>query len=159
MHTQQYKMSRSGPIAAKGTVDLDAEGSIDTAIDCIKAESLLEVHSALAMLEANHKALSTEYRIFFDEASPYHGEGLFRASFLIPAPHPTPVRTGELVMCAGCGAKQTDAESRFKTCARCETTFYCSAACQKQHWKAHKKVCDKTADEIRASQVRTSSTI
>ena len=135
-------------IAAKGHVDLDVEAFVD----CIQAESLLEVRSALAMLEANHKVLSTEYRAFFDAASPYHGEGQFRASFLVPARHPRPVRKGELVTCAGCGAKQADADPRFKTCARCETHFYCSAACQKQHWKAHKKVCDKTADEIRALQ-------
>lgn len=136
-------------IACKGDANLDAEGSID----CIQAESLQEVRTALAMLEANHRALSGEYRGFFDAASAFHGEGKFRASFLIPAPHPAPTPKAGLITCTGCGAKQAEAEPRFQTCGRCKTHFYCSATCQQQHWKVHKKVCDKSTDEIR--EVRT----
>ena len=28
-----------------------------------------------------------------------------------------------------------------KLCSRCKTSLYCSAACQKVHWKEHKKTC------------------
>ena len=33
-----------------------------------------------------------------------------------------------------------------KACARCKTSYFCSAECQKSAWKKHKKTC-KTPDE------------
>ena len=42
-------------------------------------------------------------------------------------------------VCAGCGAQ--DDGVTFKACARCMATRYCSPACQKAHWKAHKQTC------------------
>jgi hypothetical protein len=40
---------------------------------CVQAESVEEVHSALAMLQANEALLSPQYRVFFDSASRSNG--------------------------------------------------------------------------------------
>ena len=32
-------------------------------------------------------------------------------------------------------------------CSRCKAAVYCNATCQKQHWKEHKKVCNKKKNE------------
>ena len=32
---------------------------------------------------------------------------------------------------------------KLKTCSRCRVATYCSAACQKSHWKMHKRSCSK----------------
>ncbi|KAK4662287.1 uncharacterized protein QC763_700960 [Podospora pseudopauciseta] len=34
-------------------------------------------------------------------------------------------------------------EFPLKRCAKCTLTEYCSRECQKQDWKAHKKICGK----------------
>jgi ribosomal protein L40E len=49
---------------------------------------------------------------------------------------------GAHTKCENCGAREPlDAE--FATCGKCQTSPYCSRACQKTHWKAtHKQVCD-----------------
>ena len=39
--------------------------------------------------------------------------------------------------CAGCGKIGND----FKQCSACKVVKYCSVACQKNHWRTHKKVC------------------
>ncbi|KAK7537295.1 uncharacterized protein J3D65DRAFT_677291 [Phyllosticta citribraziliensis] len=39
--------------------------------------------------------------------------------------------------CAGCWAKKEG----LKKCMRCKQVKYCDVACQKKHWKEHKKVC------------------
>lgn len=40
--------------------------------------------------------------------------------------------------CAHCGA---GSEKTLKKCMRCLSVAYCNHACQKAHWKQHKKVC------------------
>ena len=40
-----------------------------------------------------------------------------------------------------------DAESLSK-CTRCQKAMYCGAACQKAHWKEHKKVCQDPQTEL-----------
>lgn len=40
--------------------------------------------------------------------------------------------------CANCGSQET-AVMQYKKCGRCEKVHYCSRACQRQHWKEHKK--------------------
>ncbi|TRM67688.1 hypothetical protein BD626DRAFT_479534 [Schizophyllum amplum] len=40
--------------------------------------------------------------------------------------------------CAACGTSS----GKLLTCSRCKMTKYCSQACQKGDWKAHKKVCN-----------------
>ena len=44
--------------------------------------------------------------------------------------------------CAKCGNENAD-----KKCGKCFVTLYCSRECQQQHWKAHKKLCGKLANE------------
>ena len=53
-----------------------------------------------------------------------------------------------LNVCArpGCG-KVKSPECPLKQCARCRTVAYCSATCQREHWKRHKKACAKIASE------------
>lgn len=48
-------------------------------------------------------------------------------------------KTEKDAICAQC--KKTDASKR---CARCKKVYYCSAECQKSHWKTHKSVCKLT---------------
>lgn len=42
--------------------------------------------------------------------------------------------------CTGCGATR-EAVGKLRACRGCKTALYCSAECQKRHWKEHKKVC------------------
>jgi hypothetical protein len=46
-----------------------------------------------------------------------------------------PLGSGGSNACAWCGAKAS------MSCARCHEAFYCTKACQKNHWKTHKLVC------------------
>lgn len=39
-------------------------------------------------------------------------------------------------LCLVCGSKQN-----LSKCSRCRKAYYCSAACQKEHWPYHKNVC------------------
>ena len=41
-------------------------------------------------------------------------------------------------MCMVCGST-----SSISKCSRCKSAFYCSSACQKEHWTYHKKHCGK----------------
>ncbi|KAJ1485762.1 hypothetical protein T484DRAFT_1792258 [Baffinella frigidus] len=43
----------------------------------------------------------------------------------------------------------TTRAAKLRRCAKCERVAYCNAACQKEHWKQHKKDCKKwsTASE------------
>ena len=105
---------------------------------------------------ASSKRLSAEYDHFFNAASAFHGSSQFKASFLVPPPHPTPSKGRVLSRrCAGCSASQQDTDGtgaggKFQSCSRCGTHLYCSPACQKAHWTEHKKVCNKSLDELRA---------
>ncbi|KAK7439337.1 hypothetical protein VKT23_017563 [Stygiomarasmius scandens] len=51
-----------------------------------------------------------------------------------------------LIICANsrCGWRGLQIKSRFQRsrCAKCQTTIYCSANCQRQDWKNHRSVCD-----------------
>merc|ERR1712167_264861 len=42
--------------------------------------------------------------------------------------------------CAACGLEETTARKLLK-CKGCKLVLYCSKACQKTHWKAHKTAC------------------
>ena len=44
--------------------------------------------------------------------------------------------------CAGCSTPE-EGDKKFKPCAKCRCVLYCGKACQKKHWKQHKKVCCK----------------
>jgi len=46
-------------------------------------------------------------------------------------------------------------------CSRCSSAYYCGAACQKQHWKKHKKECpnyQETLEQQAAYVLRTLET-
>ena len=43
--------------------------------------------------------------------------------------------------CGECAARQGQDGAALLQCARCKDRRYCSTACQKNHWKVHKKVC------------------
>ena len=43
--------------------------------------------------------------------------------------------------CAQCGKSAAAMGGDVKLCARCHAVCYCSAACQKAHWKVHRKPC------------------
>jgi ribosomal protein S14 len=45
-------------------------------------------------------------------------------------------------VCAVCGAKNGYQGTSLLLCSRCKNRKYCSAGCQKQHWKIHKKACE-----------------
>lgn len=48
-----------------------------------------------------------------------------------------------LMKCEACN-KMESAIGDFKACGRCLNVYYCSRDCQKNHYKIHKKSCDKT---------------
>jgi hypothetical protein len=51
---------------------------------CVQAESVEEVHSALAMLQANEALLSPQYRVFFDSASRSNGPDCMLIALMTP---------------------------------------------------------------------------
>ena len=56
--------------------------------------------------------------------------------------------------CAKCGKWDFGAGSdvSLKRCARCLTIYYCSPACQKEHWPQHKKHCKRLRAERDAAK-------
>ncbi len=52
----------------------------------------------------------------------------------------------ECVRCYGPGDSNTCMKTEnLRACSRCKVAMYCSAECQRKHWKTHKLVCDKLA--------------
>lgn len=49
-----------------------------------------------------------------------------------------PANLARASMCMVCGAS-----GQISKCSRCKTAFYCSAACQKEHWAHHRKTCGR----------------
>ena len=59
----------------------------------------------------------------------------------------TPIHTNHL--CASCGASETkDGGGELLACGRCHDRKYCSKECQKRHWKMHKIICTRPADQM-----------
>jgi len=48
--------------------------------------------------------------------------------------------------CSQCSL-MADSSSDLKSCSACKAARYCSAACQKLHWKTHKKACERIVAE------------
>ena len=59
-----------------------------------------------------------------------------------PAPPLAPRDTRALLraVCCGCGARD-DERGSMRKCGRCLVARYCSEACQRAHWAAHKAAC------------------
>lgn len=51
-------------------------------------------------------------------------------------------------VCASCGKVEVD-DIKLKKCTACKLVKYCSVACQKDHWKQHKRACRKRTAEFR----------
>jgi hypothetical protein len=62
-------------------------------------------------------------------------------------------------MCSECGALETlettdtGNNHKLKPCSRCRAVLYCNTACQKQHWKFHKKDCKKLAKKKQCKEM------
>ena len=46
-----------------------------------------------------------------------------------------------VMLCAFCEESPLRAAIALSRCGRCKQVSYCSADCQKAHWKLHKKTC------------------
>jgi len=136
------------------------------------AESAGDVRAGLAELERHEALLSANYLAHFQGLSPYHRPATggrangdhtgnlhphFRPSFLVPPRH-VPDRNKLAKQAARCAnslcAAEEDADStggRFTKCSQCLSALYCSKHCQKTHWKSHKAVCGKSAQELEVS--------
>lgn len=55
-----------------------------------------------------------------------------------------------------CGNCEGESEE-MKTCSRCKLARYCSQECQREHWAAHKVVCQKPPEAFRAPNVADSA--
>ncbi len=52
--------------------------------------------------------------------------------------------TFKMSECANCGVAETSDSKKLKRCAGCISVVYCSASCQKEHWKkGHSNLCRK----------------
>jgi hypothetical protein len=68
------------------------------------------------------------------------GELLRRVQAQAP-PGPQPKRELPLRTCAACGKQAL----QMLQCSRCKAAFYCTAACQKRHWREHRAACGAAA--------------
>ena len=51
-------------------------------------------------------------------------------------------------VCATCGASEKKDGGELLACGRCQDRKYCSKECQKRHWKMHKIICMRPADQM-----------
>eukprot|EP01013_Petalomonas_cantuscygni_P022852 TRINITY_DN44174_c0_g1_i1.p1 TRINITY_DN44174_c0_g1~~TRINITY_DN44174_c0_g1_i1.p1 ORF type:complete len:454 (+),score=74.42 TRINITY_DN44174_c0_g1_i1:77-1438(+) len=51
-----------------------------------------------------------------------------------------------------CGKVHSEGEAAYQQCSRCHSVLYCGAACQKSHWKTHKKFCGAVAEAAAAAR-------
>ncbi len=56
-------------------------------------------------------------------------------------------KSGDIMLCASCGAAGSD-DIKLKKCTACHLVRYCSVKCQKEHRSKHKKACKKRAAEL-----------
>jgi hypothetical protein len=54
------------------------------------------------------------------------------------------------VLCTECGVKL----KKVYRCGRCGIAHYCGTSCQKRAWPAHRKVCQKPAEERNPAEMR-----
>ena len=58
------------------------------------------------------------------------------------------IQVGLGTECANCAAPKDAQGIALKSCSRCKLVWYCTSACQKQHWKegSHKRFCVAVED-------------
>ena len=61
--------------------------------------------------------------------------------------------------CGGCDKARADGAKAFSKCGRCQTMHYCSRACQRSHWPAHKPDCFSRDERKAQRQVVRESTV
>jgi len=54
---------------------------------------------------------------------------------------PVPQQVCDMQVCAFCEESPASASMKRSRCGACKKVMYCSAGCQKAHWKLHKKTC------------------
>jgi MYND finger len=64
----------------------------------------------------------------------YHEEIFNKVMPVAPVVTPT-------IVCAHCRLGAAATGEAMKMCGRCKSVYYCSADCQKTHWKTHKPLC------------------
>lgn len=118
----------------------------------VLAESVEEIDAAAAELEANQASLSSAYVEYFRSLSPFHGD--FHPSFLVP-PANVPARSKvehEVPRCANPACnREPSGGQKLSQCVKCRSAMYCKKQCQLDHWPVHKKVCNKSAEEINSN--------
>eukprot|EP00927_Polykrikos_kofoidii_P065109 TRINITY_DN60900_c0_g1_i1.p1 TRINITY_DN60900_c0_g1~~TRINITY_DN60900_c0_g1_i1.p1 ORF type:complete len:919 (+),score=145.91 TRINITY_DN60900_c0_g1_i1:96-2852(+) len=62
---------------------------------------------------------------------------------------PENLKATEQRACAACGVNR----SELKECSGCREVAYCSQACQKGHWKAHKSQCQQAGGKAKTAEV------
>eukprot|EP00729_Bicosta_minor_P016613 gene16613-3205_t len=45
-------------------------------------------------------------------------------------------------VCLNTECSRIEVGMKFEICGQCRTARYCSKTCQREHWKAHRKICD-----------------
>ena len=115
---------------------------------CVLAESAAEIGLFANLLQNNALYVDLEWLQRLEKQGPRDS----RISVLVPPavavakPPRAPARC-----CAQCNSVPPP-PAKLMGCSRCKSAYYCDRACQKAHWrKAHKKVCGKSADELRSN--------
>ena len=135
-------------IAAACSLAADASGGAH--INLVQAASAAQVSQAVAMLQESAEELDEAFMERFYAQSEHHRQedGFFHCSFLVPPTERMLQETVPPPVCILCGRSAPEGE-KLKRCARC-TAEYCSKECQTSHWNEHKKVCKKSAEQLRA---------
>uniref|UniRef100_A0A7S0NRM5 MYND-type domain-containing protein n=1 Tax=Calcidiscus leptoporus TaxID=127549 RepID=A0A7S0NRM5_9EUKA len=131
-----------------------ADASGGAQVNLVQAASAAQVSQAVAMLQASTELLDEAFAARFYAQSEHHRaeDGYFRCSFLVPPTEKMlqePMHRVQPSSCIVCGKSAPDGE-KLKRCARCNSAEYCSKECQSSHWKEHKKLCGKSAEQLRA---------
>jgi len=59
---------------------------------------------------------------------------------------------GKVMKCALCGSPGND-DGKLLRCANCHIARYCGKACQREHWKVHKRICKRRTAELKDEQL------
>ena len=128
---------------------------------CTKTTSACIDYIHDEILEKHGSWLAASYIESWHDESPFNREGYFKPGFIVPLPKKLALTAkkmpGNTMLCAnhegGCVNPGT------KACAGCMSCHYCSVDCQKQHWKEHKKVCGKSAEDLAATDTGSGSSV